>query len=118
MKIIGTTEDKSTTFYTLFTPPPVLPPRGGECRAVYETVEGGEVDGEGAVSAFSFVVVNCGGWEYIDGGEGVVAQRVYYEVLDEGKGVVLDPLEYPVKRNGLLFFIFFLFLYFLFLVLS
>ena len=80
---------------------------------VYETIEGGKVDGEGAVSAFSFVVVNCGGWEYVDGGERVVAQRVYYEVLDEGEGVVLNPLEYPAKRNGSLFFIFYLFFIFI-----
>ena len=111
IKIIGTTEDTTVIFYALFTPPPVLPPQGGECRAIFETVTGGAVGGGNeAVSAFSFVVVNCGGWEYVDGGEGVVAQRVYYEVLDEGEGEVLNPLEYPSKRNSLLFFFFFSFL--------
>ena len=39
----------------------------------------------------------------------MVAQRVYYEVLDEGEGAVLDPLEYPVKRNGSFFHFFIIF---------
>ena len=73
---------------------------------MYETVEGGDE----AVSALSFVVISCSGWQYIDGGLEVLA---HFEVVDEGEGEVSNPLEYPAKRNGFPSHSLFLFLLFL-----
>jgi len=98
LRITSTTDAITQTFYALYTPPPVLPPRGGSCSVVYETFEG--VNEDVPVSIFSFVVVNCRGWQYYDGDSSVLAQRIYFEVVDEGEGTVINPLEYPQKLNA------------------
>ena len=71
-----------------------LPPKGGSCESFYETNEG--VGGDaGLISGLSMVVVRCSGWDFFDGGMGMVGRRVYYAVEDEG-------VTYPQAQTGLL----------------
>ena len=99
--IIEQENSEETILYGLYNPVPVLPPFGGACELFYET-NGAVPDADNdlsldsVVSGLTFVVVRCEGWGYVDGGMGVVAQRVYY---DSGDGV-----KYPRIQTGLIFF--------------
>ena len=112
--IIEQDNSKETILYGLYNPAAVLPPMGGVCETFYETNEGVEGDADlsvnSIISGLTFVVVRCKGWEFYDGGMGVVTQRIYY---DTGDGV-----KYPRIQNGLFFhyFPFFFFFDLLFLI--